>query len=78
MCECCAQHAAHQQGHIHIRRIDSDNCFKDLERVLANVPGVVGVEFNKEAGQARVVFDKRILETTSLEDILEQEGFAVS
>lgn len=78
MCECCSQHAASQQGHIHIRSVDCDECFRDLEKVLADVPGVVSVEFVRAVEQAKVVFDKRIIEITGLEEILDRNGFAVS
>ncbi len=78
MCECCAQHAANQQGHLHVGRVNGDDSFKNLKTALADVPGVVGVEFIQEAGQAKIVFDKRIVELASLTEILGRNGFAVS
>ncbi len=78
MCDCCSQHAADHQGHIHINNVDCDDCFRELQNVLADVPGVVSVEFVRDVEQAKVVFDKRIMEITGLEQILFENGFAVS
>ncbi len=78
MCECCSNHAANHQGHVHVNSVESDDCFKGLAHVLRDVPGVISVEFAAAAEQAKIVFDKRILEITSLEQILDKNGFAVS
>ena len=78
MCECCSQHAAKHQGHVHINGIDSKSCFQELETVLCDVPGVVSVEFIEGVAQVKVVFDKRILEVTGLEQLLDKNGFALS
>ncbi len=78
MCECCAQHAAGHHGHVHVNGVDCDDCFNRLEQILKDTPGIVSIEFVRAAEQAKVVFDRRILEITGLEQILDNNGFAVS
>jgi len=78
MCECCSQKAAGHQGHIHVNSVDCDDCFKELEGILNDLPGIINVEYVKDAEQAKIVFDKRIIEVTGLEKVLDKNGFAVS
>jgi len=78
MCECCSGHARSNQGHIHVNGVDCVDCFGDLEKSLANVPGIITVEYVKDERQAKLTFDKRILEVTRLEEILDENGFGVS
>lgn len=78
MCECCAQHAAGHHGHVHVNGVDCEECFKKLEQLLQDTPGLVSVEYAKDTEQAKVVFDRRILEITALEQLLDNNGFAVS
>lgn len=78
MCECCSDRAADHQGHIHVYGVSCSNCFGELQEILSEVPGVITVEFVENAEQAKVVFDKRILEVTHLEEVLDENGFGVS
>lgn len=78
MCECCSHNAATHQGHIHVYGVSCSECFSELQELLSEVPGVINVEFVESAEQAKIVFDKRILEITNLEEVLDQNGFGVS
>ncbi len=78
MCECCATHGQAHQGHVHVNGVDCAACFADLERALTNLPGIIEVEYIKDNAQAKVTFDKRIVKVTRLEEILDENGFAVS
>lgn len=78
MCECCSNNAANHQGHVHVNGIECSGCFGKLEKGLSDIPGIVRVEFVKEAEQAKVVFDRRILDIANLERTIDQLGFAVS
>lgn len=78
MCECCSNQAVAHQGHIHVNDVHCANCFNKLQKALADIPGVAGVEFVSEAQQAKVIFDRRIVNIASLEQIVTESGFFVS
>lgn len=78
MCECCSNHAGQHRGHIHVNGVDCDACFADLEKALSDVPGIITLEYVRDGEQAKVTFDRRILEVTRLEKLLDENGFAVS
>jgi len=71
VCECCSQHAAGHQGHIHVNGVNGEDSFRELQDALMDTPGVVSIEHVKDAEQAKVVFDKRIIEITRLEQVLD-------
>lgn len=78
MCECCSDRAAIHQGHIHVCGVSCSSCFGELQQILREIPGVINIEFVENAEQAKVVFDKRIVEITRLEQVLDEGGFGVS
>lgn len=78
MCECCSNNAAAHQGHVHVNGIECSGCFGKLEKALSDIPGIVSVEFVKDSEQAKVVFDRRIVDVTNLEKAIDQLGYAVS
>lgn len=78
MCECCSHNAANHQGHIHVCGVTCSDCFSQLQEILNEVPGIINVEFVESAEQAKIVFDKRIMEITNLEQVLDENGFGVS
>lgn len=78
MCECCSNNAAAHQGHVHVNGIECSGCFGKLEKALSGIPGIASVEFVEDSKQAKIIFDRRILEISNLEKTIDQLGFAVS
>jgi hypothetical protein len=69
MCECCSNHAAGHRGHIHIKDI-FDEGYNVIKHTLKDIPGIVSVDYTREQQQAKVVFDKRLLDASRIEKIL--------
>lgn len=78
MCECCAHNADSNQAHVHVGGINCTGCLGKLKDVLADVPGVANVEFIQDKKQAKVIFDKRIIELESLSKTLNEKGYTIS
>lgn len=78
MCECCGNNADQNQSHLHVKDINCNGCLGGLKETLADVPGVLRVDFVEEKKQGKVIYDKRIIETEKLVQTLADSGYSVA
>ncbi|KNZ70957.1 heavy metal transport/detoxification protein [Thermincola ferriacetica] len=78
MCECCANHAKKHEDHIHVQGVNCGHCVSAIEKALADMPGINGLEHLAEANQLKISFDTRLVDVAKLTEIITGLGYNVA
>ncbi len=77
MCECCSNHAKQHETHIHVKGVNCGHCVSTIEKALADMPGINGMDHQAEAKTLTINFDSRLVDTERLKQIVSDLGYTV-
>lgn len=78
MCECCSNSAKRHESHLHVDGVNCGHCVATIQKALADMPGINGVEHLKDRKQLRIDFDNRLVEVENLKATIVNLGYSVA